>query len=247
MVTKTVMPSADISSMRRQKRRREMGSTPLVGSSRNTTRGRCMTAQASARRCFQPPGSSPVSRPCLPSSPAVWTAHASRSRAVRAVQAVDPAEEAEVLAHREVVVEAEALAHVADLPLHALGVLRDVGADDDAGAGGGRQQAAQHPDRRGLAGPVRAEEAEDLALVHGQRDPVDGLEGPEVLAELVQLDGRGHQRALEGLVIPRDSGGRVPRNPQSLRRRRRIPRRPTRTVLLGMTSPPADYRPPSSE
>ena len=117
------------------------------------------------------------------------------------VQAVDAAEEAEVLAHREVVVEAEALAHVADLPLHALGVPRDVGAEHEARARGGGEQAAQHADRGGLAGAVRAEEAEDLAFVHAERDPVHGLEGPEVLAELADLHGDGHQLALM-LTVP---------------------------------------------
>ena len=141
-----------------------------------------------------------------------------------AAQAVDAAEEAEVLAHREVVVEAEALAHVADPPLHALGVLRDVDAEHEAGAGGGGEQAAQHADRRRLAGAVRAEEAEDLALVHAERDPVDGHEGAEALGELADLDGDGHQLALT-VTVRRPGRGRprragAPRGPRCARGRR---------------------------
>ena len=124
-------PSAAISSISRQKRRREIGSTPLVGSSRKTTRGRCSTAQASASRCFQPPGSSPVRRSSLPSSPAMSDGPGLALAGRGAAQAVDAAEEAEVLADGEVVVEAEALAHVADAALDALRVLRDVDAEDE--------------------------------------------------------------------------------------------------------------------
>ena len=47
--------------------------------------------------------------------------------------------------------------------LHALGVAADVDAADRRRAGRRLQQAAQHPDRRRLAGAVAAEEAEDLA------------------------------------------------------------------------------------
>jgi hypothetical protein len=108
------------------------------------------------------------------------------------VQAVDAAEEAQVLPDREVVVEAEALAHVADLPLHALGVAGDVRAEHEPGAGAGLEQAAQHPDRRGLARAVCAEEAEDLALTDRERDAVDRREGAEALGELPDLHGDVH-------------------------------------------------------
>src|SRR5207248_3972616 len=39
-----------------QKARRASGSTPEVGSSRNSTLGSCITAAPKATRCFQPPG-----------------------------------------------------------------------------------------------------------------------------------------------------------------------------------------------
>ena len=45
----------------RQKARRAIGSTPEVGSSRNSTLGSCMMAAPNATRCFQPPGRLPTS------------------------------------------------------------------------------------------------------------------------------------------------------------------------------------------
>ena len=46
----------------RQKSRRETGSTPLVGSSRKSTRGVWMSAQASPSFCFMPPERLPARR-----------------------------------------------------------------------------------------------------------------------------------------------------------------------------------------
>ena len=57
--------------MRSQNRRRDSGSTPPVGSSRNTIGGSCRMAQPSASRCRQPPGRSRVSVFSRPSSPAI--------------------------------------------------------------------------------------------------------------------------------------------------------------------------------
>ena len=56
----------------------------------------------------------------------------------RPAQAVDPGEEVEVLPHGQLVVEAEALGHVADAAAHPLGVAGDVDPQHPAGAGGGR-------------------------------------------------------------------------------------------------------------
>jgi hypothetical protein len=110
----------------------------------------------------------------------------------RAAQAVDATEEAQVLAHAEVVVQAEALAHVADPALHGLGVARDVDAQDVGAAARRRQQTAQHPDRRRLARAVGPEEAEDLAFFDRERNPVHGGKRAEALAQVPELDGDRH-------------------------------------------------------
>src|SRR3546814_3080168 len=56
VVTITVTPLRARPLIWVQNSRRVMGSTPEVGSSRNSTGGRCITAQASARRCLTPSG-----------------------------------------------------------------------------------------------------------------------------------------------------------------------------------------------
>ena len=48
-----------------------------------------------------------------------------------------------------------------------------------------RQQAAQHAERRGLAGPVGAEQAENLAAGDGEAHVVDGDEGAEAAGEML--------------------------------------------------------------
>ena len=87
-----------------------------------------------------------------------------------AAQAVRAAEELEVLAHAEVAVERELLRHVAD----ALRGLRPAPCAGSRrrprGAAGGRQETAEHAKRRGLAGAVGSEQAEDLAAAHVEAD-----------------------------------------------------------------------------
>ena len=56
------------------------------------------------------------------------------------------------------------------------------------GAGRGPQQAAEHADRRGLAGAVAAEEAEDLAGADVERHVVDGDEAAESAREVPDFD-----------------------------------------------------------
>ena len=109
------MPSAASLWISPQNSRRALGSTPAVGSSSSSRSGLGRMQAPSASRCFQPPDSSPAScrsRPCRPS----------RSMAARASpggigEAVDARHELQVLPDGEVLVEAEALRHVADVAL----------------------------------------------------------------------------------------------------------------------------------
>jgi len=55
-------------------------------------------------------------------------------------------------------------------------------------AGVRRQEAAQHPDRRRLAAAVRAEEAEDDAARHGDREVVDDGTAVVALREAAHVD-----------------------------------------------------------
>ena len=60
-----------------------------------------------------------------------------------------------------------------------------VDAEDRDGAGVARAVALEHLDRRRLAGAVRAEQAEDLALLDLEVDPADGLDLPVGLVQVV--------------------------------------------------------------
>src|SRR5690606_18254603 len=90
------------------------------------------------------------------------------------------------------------------------GVGGEVVAADDGSALGGFDEGGEHPHRRGLAGPVGAEEAEDLSLLHGEVDAADGLDllaaGLEDLLQPLRLDEHGY---LTGWC-PRRPGGRIP-------------------------------------
>src|SRR5713226_8037659 len=69
--------------MRSQNLRREIGSTPPVGSSRNKIDGRWSSAHPSANLCFHPIGKTPVISACLSRRPAISKAHPIRSETDR--------------------------------------------------------------------------------------------------------------------------------------------------------------------
>ena len=126
-------------------------------------------------------------------------------------QAVEPRDEFEVLPHRKVLVQAEALRHVADLALDLVGVAADVVAETGALAAIRRQQAAQHADGRGLAGSVGAEEAVDRTALHLHREIMHDLAAAKRLRQALDIDrdvGRGcgcvtHRRSATGVLALR--------------------------------------------
>ena len=98
--------------------------------------------------------------------------------------------ELQVLIGREPVVERGVLEDHADRLPHAGRLGGDVVAGQLGPAAGRPEQGREHVDGRALAGAVRAEEAEDLALVDLEIDGIDGPEGAEVLAEFRHHDHR---------------------------------------------------------
>ena len=106
----------------RQKSRRETGSTPLVGSSRKRTRGVWTRAQARPSFCFIPPERLPARRRLNGVRLLKASSRSICSCAAVSRHAVDVGVEVDVLHHGQVGVEAEALAHVADLLLDRLGL-----------------------------------------------------------------------------------------------------------------------------
>src|SRR5438552_2064076 len=79
----------------------------------------------------------------------------------------------------------------------------DVASVEDDAALVGRQITRDEVEDRGLAGPVGADETEDLALPHAELDTVHGADAAEADGEAAHLEER-----LEGLAL--DVGGDVP-------------------------------------
>jgi hypothetical protein len=104
-------------------------------------------------------------------------------------QAIEPRDELQILPHREILIEAEALRHVADLALDLVGVAANVEAEAGPLAGVGRQQAAEHADGRGLAASVRAEEAIDRAALDLHREVMHDLAAAKRLRQAGDIDG----------------------------------------------------------
>ena len=84
----------------------------------------------------------------------------------RGGHAVEHGVEAQVLLGGELLVEGLLLEDEPDPPSHRLRLGHDVEAVDARRTRGRPGEGAQHLDRRGLAGPVRAEEGEDLPRAH---------------------------------------------------------------------------------
>ncbi len=170
-----------------------MASTPAVGSSSSRSFGSCRTQAASASRCFQPPESWPgeLVAPVRQAHPVEDRAH----RLAPVGQLVDAGDEVEVLVDRQILVQAEALRHVADLAADRVRLAEDVVAEAGPRAVVGLEQAAQHADGRGLAAAVGAEEAADLALGDPQVEALDHLEVAEALAQAAHVDDIGRHGA----------------------------------------------------
>ena len=81
-------------------------------------------------------------------------------------QVIEPALQEQVLAAGQLVVQADLLGRVADAPADGVGVATDVQAEDVRLPTRFGEQRDEHLDGGGFAGPVGAEEAEELATGH---------------------------------------------------------------------------------
>ena len=88
---------------------------------------------------------------------------AARASSSGAIEAVQPADELEVLPAREELVDGRGLTREPDELPHALRVAGDVDPGDADGAAVGSEQRGDRTHERGLAGAVRSEQADDLA------------------------------------------------------------------------------------
>ena len=128
--------------------------------------------------------------------------------------------EDEVLEPRGLAVDAGRLRHVADRAAYCAGLAAHVVPGDRGRAAVGRAQRDEDPDRRRFAGAVRPEQAEDLALGHRERHPVER-------ADVLPV------RLLEAVDDDRVHGGERTRRSGRFGRRRvktttQAPRRPPR-------------------
>ena len=134
-----------------------------------------MSAQTRPSFCFMPPESLPAMR-------VRNSAHARGLKQLRRAglalglaYAEQIGIEADVFIDGQVFVKPEALRHIAERVLGALGIAHHIGAADDGRARIGRHNSGQHTQRRGLPCPVGTDQSEDLACAHVEAQPIDGV------------------------------------------------------------------------
>src|SRR6266545_2635032 len=113
---------------------------------------------------------------------------------LRPRQPVHPPRELQVLLAGEPLVERELLGQDPDHALHPQQVLAEPHPLDHRVARGGPQQAGQHLDRGALARSVRAQEAEEAAAGHPEREVIDRGLPAEDLGEALHHEGVAARR-----------------------------------------------------
>src|SRR5690606_9560104 len=101
--------------------------------------------------------------------------------------AVQPGDVGQVLASGQPVVEADLIGQVADASLDAQRLAGRVKPEHAHFTGGRLRQPEQHEDGRRLAGAIRAEQAEHLALAHGEVYAVNRRDRPVLFDEALDL------------------------------------------------------------
>src|SRR5205085_1238776 len=105
-----------------------------------------------------------------------------------AFEAIDRAEEIEILVNRQIAIKRERLRDVADVLANELSIFLDVVAVDGRVAFRRHEQAAEDADERRFAGAVRTEQTEDFAARNLQRDVVERAKRAEVFRDVLHVD-----------------------------------------------------------
>ena len=169
---------------------RVRGSRPVVGSSRKIRGGRVIRLAARSRRRRMPP------EKCLIGlAAASWRSNCSSSRAavgarLGPAEALEPAEQVEVLGGGEQLVDRGVLAGDAQQLADDVRLAAYVDPEDLRVARLQREQGGQHLHQGGLAGAVGAEHTEDLTAADLEVDAVDGAVVAEGLDQAVGGDRR---------------------------------------------------------
>ncbi len=164
-----------------------LGSSPSVGSSRIRTSGSCSKSLGDADPALEP------LRQCFDrlmhdlADPDHLDDAADAPRCFVAREASDVGDEVEKVGRRHVRISGRALGKITDVPLRGDRLRRDIVAADYRCAGGGREKTRDHLHRRRLAGAIRAEKAQHLALRHRKGDIVDGNQRAERFDEVSDL------------------------------------------------------------
>ena len=167
------------------------GSSPVVGSSRNRTRGWPTRLAARSSRRFIPPEYVRAGRSAASVSSNRSSRSTARIRTSRDVHVVEPADQDEVLAPGQVAVDRGELAGQADDAAQRARVADDVVAGDGRPAAVRREERRQDPDRGRLAGAVRTEQPEDRAFLDAQVDPGQGVDVAVRLRQTDRFDREG--------------------------------------------------------
>src|ERR1700728_337974 len=159
---------------------------------------------------------------------------AGRHQPVRRPPGVEPVEhgvQPDVLLGGQVEVERRLLEHHAEFPADLALLHGQVQAGDPDPARGRGQGRGEHRHRGRLPRAVGPEQAEQLALGHGEADPVDGVArgAPVALDQVIDRD-RGHLPAPGRSRAPGDS------TPRSRRYRASSPHRPASQAAGRMTA-----------
>jgi hypothetical protein len=109
---------------------------------------------------------------------------------VGGAEAADFGDEAKEFLDGHLRVGGRALGQVAEFALHGDGVGGDIDAVHGGGAGVGAQEAGDQLHRRGLAGAIGAEEAQDVAAFDGESDTVHSANGAESFNQAFNFDHR---------------------------------------------------------
>ena len=181
------MPCARNSDSSFQNSRREIGSTPVVGSSSRISVGSWTRVQASASFCFMPPDRRSASR--LAERRQLRHRQQLIPATLVVADAVDLGKERDVLVDGQIAIQAESLREVS----HSLGdrpmVFHGVEAEHAKLACVGVQKPAHQPDGRRLTCAVRADQPEHLALAHVEAEIGERLGRAVALGDVDEGDG----------------------------------------------------------
>jgi hypothetical protein len=101
----------------------------------------------------------------------------------------------------EMILKNRLVREIASAALHFDTILKAIEAVDSGGAGRWSQNSHEHPNRRGLAGAVRAEESKNLSIGNRQREVFDCFDWPIGFGEALNFDEvRGLRRRYMGGV-----------------------------------------------